>query len=95
MPERRARPGDLRGDPWDAVAELVERQVLEHDVDQAPERRRSIGLPELALDVVADQPVRLLVLGAQIDPETVLGVAGVGAGARAQIRDQPVAGPDP
>jgi hypothetical protein len=45
--------------------------------------------------VVADQPVRRLVLGAQVDPEPVLGVVGVGAGARAQIRDQPVAGPDP
>ena len=39
---RRARPGDLRGDRRDAVAELVERQILEHDVDQAPERRRGI-----------------------------------------------------
>ena len=94
---RRARPGDLRGDRRDAVAELVERQILEHDVDQAPERRRRVVAVEIVavLDVLPDQPVRLLVLGAQVDPETVLGVVGVGAGARAQIRDQPVAGPDP
>ena len=43
---RCARPGDLRGDPWDAVAELVERQIVEDDVDQAPERRRGVGLAE-------------------------------------------------
>ena len=92
---RRARPGDLRGDRRDAVAELIERQMVEHDVDQAPVRRRGVGLPELVLDVVADQRVRLLVLAAKVDPEPVLGVAGVGAGTRAQIRDQPVAGPDP
>ena len=45
--------------------------------------------------MVSDQPARLLVLGAQVDAEPVLRVVGVGTGARAQIRDQPVAGPDP
>jgi hypothetical protein len=47
------------------------------------------------LDVLPDQRVPLLILGAQIDAKPVLRVVGVGAGARAQIRDQPVAGPDP
>jgi hypothetical protein len=40
---RRARPGNLGGDLWDTVAELVEWQVLEDDVDQIPERRRGVG----------------------------------------------------
>jgi hypothetical protein len=32
---RRAGPGDLGGDRRDAVAEFVERQIVEDDVDQA------------------------------------------------------------
>ena len=40
------------GDRRDAVAELVERQIVEDDVDQPPERGRGVGLPELAPDVV-------------------------------------------
>jgi hypothetical protein len=90
----RTAPGNLCGDRRDAVTEIVERQILEDDVDQAPVCRDGISAV-LGLDVVPDQPVRLLVLGTQVDPEVVLGVVGVGAGARAQIRDQPVPGPDP
>jgi hypothetical protein len=59
-------------------------------------RRRVLAVEIVAvLDVLSDQRVRLLVLDAEVDPEPVLGVVGVGAGARAQIRDQPVASPDP
>jgi hypothetical protein len=64
----RAVPGNLRGDRRDAVAKLVERQIVGDDVDQAPERRRGVLAVEIVavLDVLPDQRVRLLVLGAQI-----------------------------
>jgi hypothetical protein len=61
---RRARPGDLGRDRRNAVAKLVERQVVEDDVDQAPKcRRRVLAVEVIAvLDVLSDQPAAFALL---------------------------------
>ena len=69
-PLRDRGPGDLGGDRRDAVAELIERQALEHQVDQIAERRRGVGA-DLLLDVLDDERVRLLVGGAAVEAEPV------------------------
>ena len=64
-------------------------QAGQHGVHRAAVRGRRMGR-----DVFPDQRVWLLLLGAEMDPELVLGVMGVGTGTGSQVGDQLVARPD-
>jgi hypothetical protein len=98
-----AGPRHLGRDRRQPVAELVQRQLLEHDVDEAPERGRDVLLPVLLLDLGLDQRVRFLVLVAEVDPKAIPAVADQlpqGVLGRAverrcgEVRDELLAGPD-